>query len=66
MRIGITGIGGFLGVAVYKSLDENGHSVVSLEPITRKEFSAKKVEKSNFPDFDWVLHFGSKTSILDT
>ena len=66
MRIGITGIGGFLGGAVYKSLDENGHSVVSLDSITRKEFSAKKVEKSNFPDFDWVLHFGSKTSILDS
>jgi len=66
MRIGITGVHGFLGEAVYKKLDELGHLVVSLDSITRKEYLAKRIEESNFTDFDWVLHFGSKTSISDS
>ena len=66
MRIGITGVHGFLGEAVYKKLDELGHLVVSLDSITRKKFSAKRIKESNIIDIDWVLHFGSKTSIPDS
>ena len=66
MRIGITGVHGFLGEAVYKKLDELGHLVVSLDSITRKEFLALKIQESNLTDLDWVLHFGSKTSIPDS
>ena len=55
MRIGITGVNGFLGGAVYKSLGEIGHFVVSLDSITLKEFSAKRIEESNFTDIDWVI-----------
>ena len=66
MRIGITGVNGFLGGAVYKKLGEIGHFVVSLDSITLKEFSAKRIKESNITDIDWVLHFGSKTSIPDS
>ena len=66
MRIGITGVNGFLGGAVYKKLGEIGHFVVSLDSITLKKFSAKRIKESNIIDIDWVLHFGSKTSIPDS
>ena len=66
MRIGITGVNGFLGGEVYKKLYDLGHLVVPLDSITRKEFLALKIQESNLTDLDWVLHFGSKTSIPDS
>jgi len=66
MRVGITGVNGFLGGEVSKGLNDLGHSVVPLDSITRKEFSAIKIQESNLNDLDWVLHFGSKTSIPDS
>ena len=66
MRVGITGVNGFLGGEVYKKLYDLGHLVVPLDSITRKEFLALKIQESNLTDLDWVLHFGSKTSIPDS
>jgi len=66
MRIGITGVNGFLGGAVFKTLIKIGHVVVSLDSFTRKKCSDINIEGSNFTDFDWIIHFGSKTSIPDS
>jgi nucleoside-diphosphate-sugar epimerase len=66
MKVGITGVNGFLGEEVSKGLNDLGHLVVPLDSFTRKEFSALKIQESNLSDLDWVLHFGSKTSIPDS
>jgi len=66
MKIGITGTDGFLGRSVSKFLDEIGHLIVPLDSITRSEFSTDKIEKLKIHSLDWVLHFGSKTSISES
>ena len=66
MKIGISGSNGFLGRSVSGYLQENNHMIISLDPITRSEFSIDKIEKSKYCSLDWVLHFGSKTSISES
>ena len=66
MEIGLTGLDGFLGSAISDNLKENGHTVVPLDTITRSAFSNDKFGSYNLNTLDWVLHFGSKTSIAES
>ena len=66
MKIGITGINGLLGNTVSKNLKKNGHIFFSLDDLTRKECSVNKIQQSDCYPLDWILHFGSKTSINDS
>ncbi len=63
MKIGITGINGFIGNAVSKALLENGHSIIQLDKYT-KEFKLPILE--HIGPLDWILHFGAKTSIMES
>lgn len=63
MKIGITGIDGFIGNAVSKALLDNGHSIIGLDKYT-KEFKLPTFK--HIGPLDWILHFGAKTSIMDS
>ena len=66
MKIGISGSNGFLGRSVSGYLKGNNHIMISLDPVTHSEFSIDKIENSKYRSLDWVLHFGSKTSISES
>ncbi len=51
MRVRITEVNGFLGRGVSTGLNDLNQSVVPLDSITRKEFSAIKIQESNLNDF---------------
>jgi len=66
LKIGITGSDGFLGRSVSSYLQNSGCLITPLDSITRSEFSTRNISKSKIPSLDWILHFGSKTSIPDS
>ena len=63
MKIGITGINGFIGNAVSKALLDHGHSITKLDKYT-KEFQLPNMREIG--PLDWILHFGANTSIMDS
>ena len=63
MKIGITGVSGFIGKSVVDVLSQESHQVVPLDRFTRSIDSCHKETNSYSNDLDWVLHFGAKLSI---
>lgn len=65
MRIGITGISGFIGRVVSEHLQRCGHQVVSLDQWTYTwgGDGAEDIAAAAPDDLTWVLHLGAKTSI---
>ena len=63
MYIGITGSRGFIGSTVAEFLVSKGHNIISLDPWVRN--TVQKDYSENFK-LDWILHFGAKTSILQS
>jgi nucleoside-diphosphate-sugar epimerase len=66
LKIGITGIHGFIGSHVARRLSDEGHAVISLDNYTRQsDFKTSDVE--SFPKgLNWVMHFGASTSINES
>lgn len=65
MKLGMTGIKGFIGSSVAQALQDEKHEVISLDPYTYSRKTDKNIILGkNCPnDLDWVLHFGATTSI---
>jgi len=66
MKIGITGVSGFIGKSIAEALSQEAHQVVPLDRFTRSINSCYKETNSYSNNLDWVLHFGAKTSISDS
>ena len=66
MKIGLTGLNGFLGNSVSDYLIKNDHTVISLDHITCSDMQINNFNNINIMSLDWVLHFGSKTSISES
>lgn len=62
-KIGLTGGNGFIGGSVAKALALQGHTVVSLDHLTKNRAPDRFLLKNSPNDLDWVLHFGARTSI---
>ena len=66
LKIGITGINGFIGSNVAKMLSDEGHNIVSLDKYTRN-INSINYDINSFPkDLSWVMHFGANTSINES
>ena len=62
LRIGLTGLNGWLGSHVRKALESNSFSIIDLDFITRTLHERPKQQEIN--KLDWVFHFGAKTNII--
>lgn len=62
MKIGITGIRGFIGAEVERALSAQGHETVALDAFTRPA-DRMEVDADHPKGLKWVLHFGATTSI---
>jgi nucleoside-diphosphate-sugar epimerase len=60
VKIGITGLRGFIGSSVSGAIKKDGHEVIDLDSFTLN-WSDKPVGFRT--DLDWVLHIGAATSI---
>lgn len=66
LKIGITGINGFIGSNVAKMLSDEGHNIVSLDKYTRN-INSINYDINSFPkELSWVMHFGANTSINES
>lgn len=63
MKIGITGHSGFIGGAIARALEQEGHDIFPLDSYLRSK-DADRLELKGCPErLDWVLHFAATTSI---
>ncbi len=63
MKIGITGHSGFIGGAVARAMEQEGHGIFPLDPYLRSK-DADRLDLKGCPErLDWVLHFAATTSI---
>jgi len=61
MRIGFTGINGWIGGYISKFLFNEKHDIINLDKWTRNKIIG--LPKGKNPKIDWAFHFGASTSI---
>jgi len=67
MKIGITGMSGFIGGSIADALLREGHQVVSLDKHTSMYDVDINHNLNSMPsDLDWLLHFAASTSIEES
>lgn len=63
MKIGLTGIHGFIGHSVAENFHAEGIECISLDSLTRQSPCQIPELPRELSSLDWVLHFGAKTDI---